>query len=200
MILWQYAFLFARLQYSPPNPERHEIAHQSNTIQSIRTLALQNNDYELVELSYLLEISHAFQFNIPTINVEEFLSLAAHASSQNPIRQNQLQLSLMRILLHVLYLIKCGNVPAAISKLREHHQLMDNRGTNEDLWHPEGKFELLACNGTQKLCFDWLTHAESFVFGYILSGMAYLPDASGPKSRKFFLEGNRVADSIYPFG
>lgn len=163
---------------------------------------MQNNDYELIELSYLLETSHAL-FNIPSINVEdveEFLTLAARASSQNPIRRNQLQLSLMRLHLHVLYLVKCGKVRLAISKLREFHQLMDTDGANEDLWHPDGKFDLLACNGTQRLYFEWLTLSESYVFGYILSGMAYLPDASGPKSRNFLLEGNRVADSTFLLG
>jgi hypothetical protein len=196
LVIWQYSFLFARLQYSTSDPDTHEITHQSNTIHTIRALAQKNSDSELVELSYLLEITHAFQFNVSTINVEQFLVLAAQASSQNPFRENQLQLSLMRMLLHVLYLVKCGNVPTALAKLREYHQLMDTRGTNEDLWHPEGRFDLLACNGTQRLYFEWLTHSESFVFGYILSGMAHLPDCSGPKSRKFFLEGARVADSI----
>jgi hypothetical protein len=105
-----------------------------------------------------------------------------------------MQLSLMRMLLHILFLIQLGNGIGAAAKLREHHQLMDSN-LIENLWSSTGKFELSICNRTHKLHFQWFTQAESFVFGYLLSGIVNLPDYSGIKAWNFHVEGVRVVDS-----
>ena len=198
MLIWQYSFLLTRLQHIHSQPDVHEITQHINTIHSFRSLAQSNSDHELLELSYLLEISDALRFNISAINVNNLLSLASNMSSRNPLRQQHLQLSLMRMLLHVLYLTKVGQGHAALAKLKEHHQLMDSEvGSNMRIWDKEGKFNILVCNGERKLYFDWFTQSEAFVFGYILSGAVYFPDSSAEKSLNFFMEGVRVADCTF---
>ena len=193
ILIWQYSFLLLRLQNTLPNPDTHEITQYTNTIHNLRTLSQENLDYELLELSYLLEIRHALQHNLSTVNIEQLLFLAQETSSKNPTRHDHLQLSLMRMLLHILYLTKLGNGNAATTKLREHHQLMDS--TNLDQWEANGKFDLLICNGEYKLHFQWFTQPESFVFGYLMSGVINLPDYSSTKAWNFLLEGVRVVDS-----
>lgn len=198
-LIWQYSFLLIRLQQFLPNPDTHEITQYTMAIHHLRTLSQQNSDYELLELSYLLEIRHALQHKSVSVsvNIEHLLSLAAETSQQNPIRQNHLQLSLMRMLLHIIYLTQLGNGAAATAKLREHHQLMDSNFV-ESQWSSTGKFDLIICNGQHKLHFQWFTQAESFVFGYLLSGVVNLPDYSGIKAWNFHLEGVRVVDSTSP--
>jgi len=159
-------------------------------------LSQRNLDHELLELSYLLEIRHALQYNLSTVNIEQLLSLAEQTSLQNPLRQNHVQLSLMRMLFHILYLTKLGNGNAATAKLREHHQLMDS--TNLEEWEDNGKFDLLIYNGEYKLHFQWFTQPESFVFGYLMSGVINLPDYSSTKAWNFLVEGVRVVDSNLP--
>lgn len=100
------------------------------------------------------------------------------------------------MLFHILYLTKLGNGSAATAKLREHHQLMDS--TNLDQWEANGKFDLLICNGDYKLRFQWFTRPESFVFGYLMSGVINLPDYSSTKAWNFLIEGVRVVDSNLP--
>ena len=97
------------------------------------------------------------------------------------------------MLLHILYLTKLGNGNAATAKLREHHQLMDS--TNSDQWESNGKFDLLICNGEHRLHFQWFTQPQSFVFGYLMSGVINLPDYSSTKAWNFLVEGVRVVDS-----
>ena len=199
MLIWQYSFVLARLQHLLPQPDVHELTQHANTIQHLRSLAQRNSDNEIVELSYLLEISHSLKYNIPSVNIDSLLSLASELSSRNPLRQNHIQLSLMRMLLHVLHLTKLGHGHAALAKLKEHHQLMDSEiGSNMRVWDKEGKFDLLICNGEHKLWFEWFTQSEAFVFGYILSGAVYFPDCSADKTLNFFMEGIRVADSTPP--
>jgi hypothetical protein len=193
VLLWQYSFLLLRLQHTLPNPDTHETTQYSNTIHNLRTLSQQNSDHELLELSYLLEIHHALQHNLSNVNIEQLLTLAKETSLQNPVRQNHVQLSLMRMLLNILYLTKLGNGNDAIAKLREHHQLMDS--TNSDQWESNGKFDLLICSGEHKLHFQWFTRPESFVFGYLMSGVINLPDYSSTKAWTFLAEGVRVVDS-----
>jgi hypothetical protein len=103
------------------------------------------------------------------------------------------------MLLHILYLTKLGNGLAAMTKLHEHHQLMDSMFTNdENQWRSTGKFEILVSGGQHRLVFDWFTQGESFVFGYLLSGIVNLPDKGVPKGANFLSEGNRVVDSTLP--
>jgi Cohesin loading factor len=198
-LIWQYSFLLIRLQHIVPNPDTHEITQYTNTVHNLRSLSQQNSDHELLELSYLLEIRHALQFNLSSINIQEFLSLATETSNTNPLRQNHMQLSLMRMLLHILYLMKLGNGAAATAKLREHHHLMDSTASSHlNQWRADGKFDLLICNGAYKLHFQWFSQAESFVFGYLLSGVVNLPDYSSMKAWNFHEEGVRVVDSASP--
>ena len=198
LVIWQYSFLLARLQHSHPNPDTHEITQHTIAIHNLRNLAQRNSDYEILELSYLLEIRHALQFNITSVNIENLLTLASDVSTKNPVRQNHMQLSLMRILLHILYLTKLGNGTAAIAKLREHHQVMDLQVANDSYqWQSDGKFDLVILNGQHKLHFEWFTQAQSFVFGYILSGVVNLSDHSNVKACNFLLEGNRVVDGTF---
>jgi Cohesin loading factor len=188
-----------RLQHSLPTPDTHEITQYSNTIHDLRTLAQRNSEHELLELSYLLEIRHALQFNISSVNIDNLLTSAADISATNPLRQNHLQLSLLRLLLHIMHLVKLGNGSAAAAKLREHHQFMDQRFANElELWQSDGKFDVLVCNGQRKIYVEWFTPVESVVFGYLLSGVANIPDSSGLKAWNFLLEGVRVVDSTFP--
>jgi hypothetical protein len=196
ILIWQYSFLLLRLQHTLPNPDTHEITQYTNTIHNLRTLSQRNSDNELLELSYLLEVRHALQHNLSAVNVEQLLVLAQETSLKNSIRENHVQLSLMRMLFHILYLTKLGNGSAATAKLREHHQLMDS--TNLDQWEANGKFDLLICNGKYKLRFQWFTRPESFVFGYLMSGVINLPDYSSTKAWNFLLEGVRVVDSNLP--
>ncbi len=196
ILIWQYSFLLLRLQHTLPNHDTHEITQYTNTIHNLRMLSQRNLDHELLELSYLLEIRHALQYNLSTVNIEQLLSLAEQTSLQNPLRQNHVQLSLMRMLFHILYLTKLGNGNAATAKLREHHQLMDS--TNLEEWEDNGKFDLLIYNGEYKLHFQWFTQPESFVFGYLMSGVINLPDYSSTKAWNFLVEGVRVVDSNLP--
>jgi len=196
ILIWQYSFLLLRLQHTLLNPDTHEITQYTNTIHRLRALSQRNSDHELLELSYLLEIRHALQLNLSTVNIEQLLSLAEQTSLQNPLRQNHVQLSLMRMLFHILYLTKLGNGHAATAKLREHHQLMDS--TNLEEWEVNGKFDVLICNGEYKLLFQWFTQPESFVFGYLMSGVINLPEYSSTKAWNFLVEGVRVVDSILP--
>ena len=198
--------MLTRLQHIHPQPDMHELTQHTKTIHNLRALAQKHLDYEIIELSYLLEISHSLKHNIPSPNVDSLLSLgidtllalAAELSSKNPLRQNHKQLSLMRMLLHVLHLMRLGDGHAALAKLKEHHQLMDSViGSDVKIWDKEGKFDLLICNGESKLWFEWFTQSEAFVFGYILSGAVYFSDSS-EKTLNFFTEGIRVADSTSP--
>lgn len=194
-MIWQYSFLLLRLQQTPLFSDTHEITQYTNAIHHLRTLSQQNSDHELIELSYLLEIRHVLQYKLHSINIESLLSLAAETSTRNPIRQNHLQLSLMRMLLHILYLTQLGNGIAVAAKLREHHQLMDSNAV-QNSWSVTGGFDLIICNGERKLLFQWFTQAESFVFGYLLSGVVNLPDYSSMKAWNFHVEGVRVVDSM----
>jgi hypothetical protein len=176
--------------------DTHEITQYTTKIYSLRALAQQNFDNEILELSYLLEVRHALQFNIVSAKIDQLLSLAEEASSKNPIRQNHLQLCLLRVILHVFYLMKIGNGGAAVSKLRQHHELMDSQVAKDPAaWTPTGQFDLLICHGRHRLYFDWITQSESYVFGYILSGVVNLPDYIAVKARSFLKEGIRVVDS-----
>lgn len=193
ILIWQYSFLLLRLQHTPPNSDTHEITQYTNIIHNLRTLSQKNSDHELLELSYLFEIRHALQHNLSAVNIEQLLVLAQETSLKNHIRQDHVQLSLMRMLLHILYLTKLGNGNAATAKLREHHQLMDS--TDLDQWEANGKFDLLICNGEYKLHFQWFTKPESFIFGYLMSGVINFPDYSSTKAWNFLVEGVRVVDS-----
>jgi hypothetical protein len=188
-----------RLQHSLPAADTHEITQYSNMIHDFRTLAQRNSEHELLEFSYLLEIRHALQFNISSVDIDNLFASATDMSSANPRRQNHLQLSLLRLLLQIMHLMKLGNGSAAATKLREHHQFMDQRFANElELWQSNGKFDILVCNGQRKIYVEWFTPVESIVFGYLLSGVVNIPDSSGLKAWNFLQEGIRVIDSTPP--
>jgi len=194
----RYSILFALLEHACTNTDTHEITQYTNTLHLLRSLAQNNSDHELLEFSYLLEIRHALQNNLSNVNVEQLLSLASEAATQNPLRQSHSQLGLMKMLLHILYLMDLGNGTVASAKLREHHQYMDSYVAKDiDNWRGDGKFEVSVCGGQHKLYFQWFTQAESFVFGYLLSGVVNLPDHSSMKAWTFLNEGIRVVDSTF---
>ena len=197
LLIWQYSFLLLRLHQIPPTPDTHEITQYTTHLHALRSLSHQNSDFQLEELSYLLEIRHTLVHNLPTTNIDQLLLQAAQTSAQ--MRQEHMQLSLMRMLLHILYLTRLGNGIAAATKLREHHQMMDSAFTNDkDHWRSTGKFEIFVCGGQHRLVFDWFTQVESFVFGYLLSGIVNLPDNGVQKAASFLSEGNRVVDGNFP--
>jgi hypothetical protein len=105
------------------------------------------------------------------------------------------QLTLIRIILHILHLTKVGNTTGAAAKLREHHQLMDTAASTEpNTWGKGGVFQLTLHTGAT-LQFEWFSQSEAFVFGYLLSGVVNLHDSSTTKGRAFLAEGVRVIDS-----
>ena len=194
LLIWQYTFLLLRLNQIPSTADTHEITQYTNALHILRSLACQNLDFHLEEFSYLLEVRHALVHNLSNVNIEQLLALAQDSGAKS--RPEHMQLSLMRMLLHILHLTKIGNGLAAAAKLREHHQLMDSSVTNDaSQWRSTGKFEILVGDGQHRLVFDWFTQAESFVFGYILSGIVNLPDNTVTKAGTFLSEGNRVLDS-----
>jgi len=69
---------------------------------------------------------------------------------------------------------------------------MDFVVSKENISH-DGRFELLVGRGS-KLWFSWLGQSESFVVGYILSGMVYIPDSTVFKGLSFLNEGVKVLD------
>jgi len=194
LLIWQYSFLLTRLQQPLLAEDTHEISQYTNLLHLLRNLAQQNGDHDLIELSYLLEIRHALQFHIPSVNIDDLLSLAEQISHTNPFRQKEhLQLSLMRILLHILHLTRLDKTAHAIAKLREHHQFMDTVIPEGNM---QGTFELVVMQGTQKLRFQWFEQGESFVYGYLLSGIVNFSDSTNAKAWNFLVEGNRVVDTV----
>jgi|SRR5579862_639029 len=194
-LIWEYSFLLTRLNHSIPNPDTHETTQHLNTIYHLRSLATQNTDFELVELSCLLEIHYALVHNLTNVDIDSLLSLAIDASTRNPLREQNIYLSLLRMLLHVLHLVRLGKSVAALGKLREHHQLMDFVISKESFSH-DGRFDLLIGHG-QKLTFYWLGQSEGFVVGYLLSGMVNLPDSTSYKGISFLNEGVKVLDGMH---
>jgi hypothetical protein len=190
---WEYAFLLVRSEGMSANPDVHEISQHTALIHTLRTMAQRDAEWEVYELSFLLEIRQALLFPLPNVDIEA-LFMEVETVSQRPERRGLVHLTLMRMLLHVLYFTSLGKGTAATAKLREYHQFMDTQNVKLD-WNDDGKFELTILGGRERLQFQWFSRPESCLFGYLLSGIVYSPDFSTPKAWNFCMEGIRVADS-----
>jgi len=191
---WEYAFSLLRCEgLSSLNPDGHEISQHTGLIHTLRTMAQRDAEWELYEFSFLLEIPHALLFSPLNVNIDVLL-VETERLAQRPERRDIGHLTLMRLVFHVLHLIRLGDGAAAITKLREYHQFMDTRDQLD--WKDDGKFELKISGGTETLQFQWFSKSESFLFGYLLSGIVYSPDYSSGKAWSFYMEGIRVADSL----
>jgi hypothetical protein len=94
---------------------------------------------------------------------------------------------------HILYLNRRGRGLTVAAKLREHHEFMDSKlVTDGNVWSPTGRFEILVCQGQHRLQFNWFSRCESFVFGYILSGIMNLADITSTKAQNFLYEGRQL--------
>jgi hypothetical protein len=119
--------------------------------------------------------------------------MSSNASTSNPLRSQNTPLSVLRMLFEILHLIQTGRNDTALTKLREFHQFMDFVVSKENL-SSDGRFELLTRHGP--LSFSWVGQSESFVIGYLLSGMVYIPDSTVSKGISFLNEGLKVLDGI----
>src|SRR5580704_1778293 len=62
---WEYTFLLTRIHHMKNDPDTHELSQQITVIHTLRSLATQNSEDQLIHLSYLLEIHLILQHNLP---------------------------------------------------------------------------------------------------------------------------------------
>jgi hypothetical protein len=194
ILIWEYSFLLTQLRNVHPDPDNHEITQHINTMRELRRLAYRHTDFELVEYTCLLE-AHYVQQNNLDLDIEPLLTEAVELSTTKAARQN-LQLSIIRLSIHVLWLIYSGKQSAAVKKLNDVYTLMDAQSTKEsEQWNLDGTFDIVVCDGQHRLHIDWFSHWEAYAFGYLISGYVNLPEGTTSKAFNFLSEGGRVASS-----